>query len=94
MLAGFACRYDRFTFDITQALEKAPGSCHELLVEVTDPSGVFSSFFDSSSITATQKLDHTSSGVQLHSAHKAATQLGNVLTRQGAFNFSKNPDLM
>ena len=33
------CRYDKFSFDITQALQNATGSSHELLVEVTDPSG-------------------------------------------------------
>lgn len=32
--------YDRFTFDITSALQNgSSGSVHELLVEVTDPSG-------------------------------------------------------
>ena len=33
------CRYDQFTFDITQALQNSSGNSHELLVEVTDPSG-------------------------------------------------------
>ena len=31
--------YDKFTFDITQALQNSHGHSHELMVEVTDPSG-------------------------------------------------------
>ena len=33
-------RFDQFTFDITQALQNAAGASHELLVQVTDPSGL------------------------------------------------------
>lgn len=45
MFAGCPCRYDRFTFDITSALQNgSSGSVHELLVEVTDPSGDHTTF--------------------------------------------------
>lgn len=43
ILAGCLCRYDKFSFDVTQALQQAPGNHHELLLEVTDPSGMHSS---------------------------------------------------
>ena len=39
MLAGCPCRYDSFSFDITSAMQNGSGSVHQLLVEVTDPSG-------------------------------------------------------
>ena len=35
-----ACRYDKFAFDITDALEKGQNGTHELAVRVFDPTGV------------------------------------------------------
>lgn len=35
------CRYDKFSFDITEAIEGQPaGHEHELLVQVFDPTGI------------------------------------------------------
>ena len=33
------CRYDKFSMDITQALQNAHTGSHEILVQVSDPSG-------------------------------------------------------
>lgn len=35
-----ACRYDKFAFDITDALEKGQNGVHELAIRVFDPTGV------------------------------------------------------
>ena len=40
--SGFACRYDKFSFDITAATEGFASSHeHELLVQVFDPTGQY-----------------------------------------------------
>lgn len=36
---GNLCRFDKFSMDITQALGQAQGGTHEILVQVSDPSG-------------------------------------------------------
>ena len=36
---GVVCRYDKFAFDITDALEKNVSGVHELAVRVFDPTG-------------------------------------------------------
>ena len=38
-LAGWLCRYDKFAFDITEALESGVSGVHELAVRVFDPTG-------------------------------------------------------
>ena len=36
------CRYDKFAFDITDALEKGKNGTHELAVRIFDPTGQLS----------------------------------------------------
>ena len=36
---GVLCRYDKFAFDITDALEKGVNGVHEVAVRVIDPTG-------------------------------------------------------
>ncbi len=37
--ADVSCRYDKFAFDVTDALEKGRNGTHELAVRVFDPTG-------------------------------------------------------
>ena len=49
--AHVTCRYDKFEFDITDALEKGKNSTHELAVRVFDPTGLLFAMLHPTQVT-------------------------------------------